>query len=203
MRRWVPDDPLPEPAVTVPGTPAALSLDDFLAWENAQPGRNEFHRGVVHAKADLRRVHGCVISNLVRALGDSLQGSPCQVFAHSMKLQIDADTIVYPDVFVTCDPADLRTEMIFRAPTLVVEMPGPSVPAGERSERRAIYRRVESLREWVLIDPESRSIECWRRHTEGDWQRVDLVDASELHFQSVDCRMPFADVFDGVEARVG
>lgn len=39
-----------------------------------------------------------------------------------MKVQIAADTILYPDVFVTCDKDDLATEMIFRSPRLVIEV---------------------------------------------------------------------------------
>ena len=51
-----------------------LTLDEFLVWENQQPDRNEFHRGEVFAMAGGRRTHGRVISNLVRRLGNQLDG---------------------------------------------------------------------------------------------------------------------------------
>ena len=88
---------------------AALSLDEFLDWENAQPTRNEFHRGVVLPTGDMTRREAVVGNNLARHLGSQLGTYPCQVFAYSMKVQIGHDTILYPDVSVTCDKADLRT----------------------------------------------------------------------------------------------
>jgi Uma2 family endonuclease len=106
-----------------------LSLDEFLAWENEQIERHEFHRGEVFAMVGARRVHACIVMNLARGLGNALAGTPCRVFAESAKVCPAEDTILYPDVFVTCDPADLRTEMIFSSPKLVIEVLSPSTQA--------------------------------------------------------------------------
>ena len=35
-----------------------LTLDEFLAWENDQPARDEFYRGAVFAMVGGRRTHG-------------------------------------------------------------------------------------------------------------------------------------------------
>ena len=111
-----------------------LSLQAYLDWENTQPEWHEFYRGEIFAMTSGRRSHGCVTANLVRHLGNQLAGTPCQVFSQSMKIQIAADTVLYPDIFVTCDRQDLQTEMIFRAPTLVLEVLSPSLHAGLRSQ---------------------------------------------------------------------
>jgi hypothetical protein len=37
-----------------------LTLDHFLAWENAQETRHEFYRGELFAMVGARRVHGLV-----------------------------------------------------------------------------------------------------------------------------------------------
>ena len=106
-----------------------LSLDDFLAWENQQVEKHEFHRGEVFAADDGRRTHGRVVLSLLRCVVEQLDGLPRQVFAQSMKVQIGADTIDYSDLFVTCDKVDLATEMIFRSPILVIEVLSPSTQA--------------------------------------------------------------------------
>lgn len=80
-----------------------LTLDAYLLWENEQPESHEFYRGEIFAMVGGRRVHGRVVCNLVRALGNALEGSRCQVFSESMKVQPAEDTILYPDLFVTCD----------------------------------------------------------------------------------------------------
>jgi Putative restriction endonuclease len=91
-----------------------MTLTAFLEWENAQVEKHEFFGGGVHAISDSRRVHGVVSLDLFALLRQQLRGTACRALASSMKLQVGQD-IFYPDVFVTCDAADLRTEQIFRA----------------------------------------------------------------------------------------
>ncbi|WP_284615626.1 Uma2 family endonuclease [Aquabacterium humicola] len=176
-----------------------LTLADFLAWENAQPEKHEFHRGDVFAMVGGRRSHGRVILNLARQLMNHLDGSPCQVFADSMKLQIADDTILYPDVFVTCDKADLATDQIFRAPSLVIEVLSPSTQAYDRSQKFALYRRVASLQEYVLVDPETRRVEAFRRTADNQWLFVDMSGDEAMRAVSIDCSVPLAEVFAGVD----
>jgi Uma2 family endonuclease len=177
-----------------------LTLNEFLEWENAQPERHEFHRGEVFAMVGGRRSHGRVVANLVRHLGNELDSSPCQVFSESMKVQVADDTILYPDVFVTCDKADLATEMIFRAPTLVIEVLSPSTQAYDRSQKFALYRRIAALQEYVLVDPDTRRIESFRCATDGGWTFHDMSDGAVLALPVIDCSVSLDDVFRGVDA---
>lgn len=176
-----------------------LTLPAYLDWENAQPEKHEFHRGEVFAMVGARRTHGCVVANLMRHLGNKLAGKPCRVFSDGMKVQIGDDTILYPDVFVTCDRNDLRTEMIFRAPTLVVEVLSPSTQAYDRSQKFALYRRLASLREYLLIDPETRRCELFRINADGLFVLHDMSDAEMLDLTSIACQVAIADVFDGMD----
>jgi Uma2 family endonuclease len=71
------------------------SLSQFMNWEAEQEGRHEFHRGEVFAMVGGRRGHSRIIANLVRHLGNHLDGTPCQVFSEGMKVQIGDDTVLY------------------------------------------------------------------------------------------------------------
>ena len=176
-----------------------LTLEDFLLWENEQPDRHEFYKGEVFAMVGGRRVHGCVVGNLSRALGNSLHGSSCRVFTEGMKVQPADDTILYPDVFVTCDAVDLRTDMIFKSPKLVIEVLSPSTQAYDRSQKFALYRHMPSLQEYVLVDPDTRRIEAFRIGADGLWVLHDMSERSVLALASVGCEISMSDVFDGIE----
>ncbi|MCZ2291680.1 MAG: Uma2 family endonuclease [Burkholderiales bacterium] len=180
-----------------------MNLADYLAWENQQPEKNEFYRGEIFAMVGARRAHGRVVLNLAHRLMQQLEGSPCQVFSEGMKLQIEDDAVFYPDLMVTCDKADLATEMIFRAPTLVVEVLSPSTQAFDRGLKFAAYRRLPSLREYILVDPDARSVEGFRRNDENLWVLHDMSDAPELELASLGCSVPLAQVFDGVDPPAG
>lgn len=176
-----------------------LTLEAFLAWENTQSGRHEFHAGEVFAMVGARRTHGVVVGNLMRHLGNALSGSPCRAFSEAMKLQVADDTILYPDVFVTCDKDDLATEQVFRAPSVVVEVLSSSTQAYDRSTKFAFYRRLASLREYVLVDPDTRRVESFRRGEGGVWTFHDMSDDAIVRIACLDVEVPIADVFDGVE----
>jgi Uma2 family endonuclease len=119
-------------------------------------------------------------------------------------VQVAEDTLLYPDVFVTCDPADLATEMIFRAPTLVIEVLSPSTQACDRSLKFALYRRLASLREYILVDPETRRVEAFRREMDAGsgadrWVLDDMSLTERLDAPSVGCSVTLAQVFAGLE----
>jgi len=191
---------MPPPEVTTMALAQQhLSLQDYLDWENQQPERHEYYRGEVFAMVGARRVHGRVVSNLNRRLAEQLDGTPCQVFPEGMKLQIADDAIFYPDLMVTCDAADLTTEMIFRAPTLLVEVLSPTTQAYDRGLKFAVYRRLPSLREYIVVDPEARRVEGFRRNEQGQWVLHDMSEGPALEAASIGCSVPLAQVFDGVD----
>ena len=175
-----------------------MTLEEFLAWEDLQPERHEFYNGEVFAMVAGRRIHERVIGNLSRRLGNHLEGSACQVFAAGMKLQLTDDTVLYPDVLVTCDPADLRADLAMRSPTLVIEVLSPSTQAYDRSQKFALYRQLASLKEYILIDPETLRVEGFRREADDRWLLVDMSQNAVMDCASVGCTVPLAQVFEGV-----
>lgn len=185
-----------ENAMSVPRE--QLSLAAFLEWENAQETRNEFHRGEVFAMVGARRAHGLVVSNLARHLGNALDGSPCQLFQEGMKLAVTDDTILCPDIFVTCDEADLRTDMIFRSPTLAIEVLFPTTEAYERSHKFALYRRLASLKEYVLVNPESKRVEAFVRGADGLFVLHDMSENVAVLFRSLGVSVAPVAIFDGL-----
>jgi Uma2 family endonuclease len=148
-------------------------------------------------------VHGLVVGNLAAELKLRLKGSACRAFTGGMQLQTASDALFYPDVFVTCDPQDLKTDMVFRQPTLVVEVLSDSPQAFDRGLKFAAYRQIGSLREYLLVDPDSRSVEVFRRNERGNFELVDQTGAADLVLESVGLRLPMDEVFDGVSDDTG
>lgn len=177
-----------------------LTLADYLPWENAQETRHEFYRGEVFAMVGARRVHGLVAGNLFASFKLHLKGSPCRAFIESMKVQVASDAIFYPDVFITCDTADLKTDMVFRHPSLIAEVLSDSTQAYDRGLKFAAYRQLESLKEYVLIDPDTRRVEVYRRNERLNFELHDQTGHAELVLESVGARLAMEELFDGVEA---
>ncbi len=178
------------------------TLAEFLAWEETQPERHEFLRGQVFAMVGARRVHGIVSLNIAAGLKALLRGSRCQVFTASMKLQVAVDVLFYPDVFVTCDPADLRTDALFRAPTVVVEVLAERTQSFDRGQKFTWYRRLQSLQEYLLVDPDSRELQLFRRGADGLFTLHDLTGMPQVALASIGCSLPADEIFDGLDPLV-
>ena len=128
-------------------TVAALSREDFIAWENTQPDKHEFVAGEVFAMVDARRVHVSIAGNCFARLKEHLRGGPCRAFMADMKLEVTAaDAVFYPDVLVTGHAEDLKAETTMHQPTVIIEVLSESTAAYDRGDKFASYRLIESLR---------------------------------------------------------
>jgi Uma2 family endonuclease len=180
--------------------PPKMTFAEFIAWENAQPERHEFYRGETFAMVGGSARHNRVILNLASRIGDHLTGTPCQVFAESMKVQLADDGILYPDVMVTCGKADAGDEQTITDPKLVIEVLSPSTKGYDKRDKFILYRSLASLREYALIDPAERRVEVFTLAEAGAWLLTDQTKAATLTLGSIDFKLPMELLFRGVES---
>lgn len=175
-----------------------LSAEDYLAFEHASDVKHEYVAGHVFAMVGARDAHNTVALNIASRLKERLRGGPCRVFISDMKLRVEAaDAFYYPDVFVSCDPRD--SEPYFkRFPCLVVEVLSPTTEAVDKREKLRHYRMLDTLREYVLVSPELKTVEICRREPTGEWTTYSLGADDPVDFTSVTVRLSFEEVFEGV-----
>ncbi|MBS0510605.1 MAG: Uma2 family endonuclease [Proteobacteria bacterium] len=184
---------LPQP--TPPFTAA-----DYLRWEAEQPNKHEYVHGDTFAMGATSRRHMTISGNVFAAMDTALEGTPCRTYMADMKLQAAADdAYFYPDVLVTCDPDDHKADQFMRWPTLVVEVLSPATAAYDRGDKFAAYRRIASLKEFVLIDPDQRRIEHYRRTQADRWELEEIVPEQPLHLPSLEVSLPWTRVFRNVD----
>lgn len=172
----------------------------YLDWEAQQAEKHEYLDGEVFAMAGASDAHVTVAGNLFMALRTHLRGGPCSVFISDMKLHVQADNaFFYPDVFVTCAESDRAQSLAKSAPTLVAEVLSPATSAYDRGAKFAAYRKLPSLREYVLIDPERLSVDLFRRDDAQDrWVLHPFEAQDTVEFASVGLTLPMASVYEDV-----
>ena len=143
---------------------------DYLAWEPAQLERHEFLDGDVFAMAGAEDRHVTVAGNLYIALRQHLGGSPCRTYMSDMRLHVAAaNSYFYPDVLVTCSALDLASAMVKTEPKLIAEVLSPGTAAYDRGVKFSHYRSLASLEEYLLVDLDTRSSDCYRKGADGLW----------------------------------
>ena len=175
-----------------------MTLAEFLDWEPSRPERFEFRRGHVFRVGDVSARHNRMAMNLAGRIDQHLDGTVCQIFATSMKVHAD-ESVLYPDVLVTCGKTTAGDEQLVNDPKLVIEIWPPN-KVGDRHDRFNAYRSLASLREYALIDPVDRRIEVFTKVETGAWAHVDQTRDGALTLRSIDLSMPLEAVFKGVAA---
>lgn len=176
-----------------------FSAEDFLAWEATQEIKHEFADGIAYAMAGAGESHVLVSLNVATLLRAHLRGTPCRTFISDMKLKVEAaDAFFYPDVFVTCTPEDAARKDYKTSPILVIEVLSPSTAAYDRGQKFATYRRLPSLQEYVLIDPERYSVDVFRKDATGHWVLYPFGLGEEVELASVGLKVPIAQLYEDV-----
>jgi Uma2 family endonuclease len=176
-----------------------MTAAEFLAWEETQAIKHEFVNGEVFAMPGAVKAHVRLTLNVAMSLIQHLRGSPYRTFAADTKLRVEtADSYFYPDVLVTCSAADAADPAIVREPVLLVEVLSPSTAAYDRGDKFAAYRLLPSLREYVLIDPQSRRCDVFRLRDDGLWVLHPFDAGQDLHLASCDLVVLNADLWDEV-----
>lgn len=117
-----------------------------------------------------------------------------------MKVQVEDEAILYPDVFVTCNTRFSANDMVFTEPVVIIEVLSPSTQSYDRSQKFAMYRRLSSLREYVLIDPDTRRVDVFRPQADGSCFYVDMTEVQKLTLQSIDFELPLSLLFKGMDS---
>ena len=173
-----------------------FSAADYLQWEATQPDRHEFIDGEVFAMAGAEDRHVTVGGNLYMALRQHLSGSPCRTFMSDMKLHVAAaNQYFYPDVMVTCSEQDKTTPLVKSEPKLLVEVLSPSTAAYDRGLKFSCYRALPSLREYALIDLDSRTTDCYRKGDDGLWVLHPFASGETVELASVALTVSAAALF--------
>lgn len=184
----------------LPALETTLSPAEYLAWEAQQSDKHEYLNGEVFAMGGAARRHGTVACNLLVELDARLENTPYRIFMADMKIEVaTASAFFYPDVLVTCDPADLRAEQVMRHPVLILEVLSPSTAAFDRGEKFRAYRQLDSLREYVLLDPDHRSAEVFRRQPDNRWLLTDIQPETPLILDSLAVEIPWGQVFRNLD----
>ena len=183
-------------AATLKITPA-----EYLTAEITAPTRSEYVQGEVYAMAGASDGHVTVTGNLFALLKPQLRGSGCKTYISDMKLRIGTDdAYYYPDLMVSCDPADHQRNYVKQTPTLIVEVLSPSTEAYDRGGKFAFYRQLTSLQEYVLIDPRTYRVDVFRRTPQNRWELFNFEGKdTEVEFASLNFRCTMSDIYEDVD----
>jgi Uma2 family endonuclease len=144
--------------------PCQMSVEAYLDWEPQQEIRYEYINGEVYAMTGGTIPHNDIAINLLSAVLPQIRAQGCRVNMADVKLQVDASGLYYyPDLIVSCDSRDLNAHKFIQFPKLIVEVLSPGTAEKDRGDKFRDYQCIPSLQEYLLINSDKISAECYKR----------------------------------------
>jgi len=180
-----------------PAQPIFRSVDEFLAWENAQAERYEFVGGVITMLAGGTENHDLIGVNATSLLHQRLQGSPCRAHGSNLKVRSPAGAIMYPDAFVRCGPT-VGGRTVVEDPVLVVEVLSPRTQQADLTRKRWAYQAIDTLQAILFVAADEARVELAVRGVDGTWLSRLIVGLDQLvPLEALGVELPLADLFAG------
>ncbi len=81
-------------------------------------------------------------------------------------------------------------------PLVIVEVLSGTTEAHDRGAKFALYQRIESLQEYLLISQDKARVERYVRQPRGQWlySRTDGLEG-KMFLDALGCRLPLAEVY--------
>lgn len=179
------------------------TVDEYFALETASAVRHEYYRGHVIAMAGGSFFHGVIIGNVTRELGNRLLEGPCRVIPTEVRLAAEFDAhYTYPDVQVVCGKPvyQIGRPHTITNPVVLVEVLSPSTERADRGRKFADYRKLTSLREYMMVSQFEPKVELFRRGADGVWILLEFSGLDALvSLESLGIAVPLAEIYRKIE----
>jgi Uma2 family endonuclease len=180
-----------------------LTAEEYLAIERRSETKHEFYRGEMFAMSGASRKHNLITFNLAGIFHSQIKDRDCDAYISDMRVQVaSTSSYVYPDAVVTCEHPQFEDGHLdtLLNPMLVVEVLSETTENYDRGKKFERYRKIGSLREYLLISQDRAHIEHFVRHDDGNWLMSDVSGLGAIvELSSVKCELALADIYAKVE----
>ncbi|MEM6801710.1 MAG: Uma2 family endonuclease [Bacteroidota bacterium] len=172
------------------------TYEAYLAVEAESELKYEFHDGMITAMAGGTPEHGIIASNFIQSLP---KFDSCTIFSSDVKIHIQSSNrTFYPDASIVCGDYQ-RSEKDKNAlvnPILILEVLSESTAAFDRGAKFSNYRKISSLREYVLISQDEAMVDTYFRTESGLWEIKTILGLeTEVELKSVNCKISMRDIY--------
>jgi Uma2 family endonuclease len=179
-----------------------ITPQEYLALEREAETKSEYYAGEVFALAGASPRHNLIAGNVLAALHAQLKGRDCTVYPSDLRVKVpDIPYYTYPDVSVVCGDWQLEDENQDNLlnPIVLVEVLSASTQRRDRGSKFESYRRIESLREYVLVAQERQRVEQYTKQPDGSWIFSETSsEVGVVKLTSIGCELAFTDIYEKV-----
>lgn len=175
--------------------------EEYLAIERVAEERHEYYKGEIFAMSGASLKHNKIENNLRGFLFNHLNGKGCEAYGANLRVNIPTSSLyTYPDILIVCDEPKFTDEEFdtLTNPAIIIEILSPSTANYDRGAKFDLYREIESLKEYILIDSTRIHFVHYNRNVDNTWTLYETKNTQDDFFaSSIDFKVPLAEVYAG------
>jgi Uma2 family endonuclease len=179
------------------------SEEDYLFLERAAKTKSEFYRGEIFAMSGASFQHNQIASNIGGEIRNLLKGKRYNIYGSDLRVHTQLNSFyTYPDATVICgDPTFIDREFdTVINPTVLFEILSPSTAEYDRTIKFDFYKKIPSLKEYVLIDSQSILVQLYTKQVDKNWLITELKEIdTKLHLTSIEISISLKEIYSDVK----
>jgi len=179
-----------------------ISQEEYLERERAATEKHEYYEGEIYAMSGASLKHNRVFTNLFTDIGYRLKGKNCLPYGSDLRIHIPKNTLyTYPDISIICGEPKLTDDKFDTAtnPSVIIELLSQSTRNYDRLEKFSLYRDIDTLQEYILVDTQKIHIEKYIRNADNTWQLTDYNSMEgTLMISTVNISISVEEVYQGL-----
>jgi Uma2 family endonuclease len=176
-----------------------LSPEEYLTQEEKNLVKHEYINGEIYEIPGASSAHVTIAGNMFFVLKNHLRESDCRVYIADMKVRIDSvNVFYYPDVIVTCSQEDRTFDYYKKSPQIIIEVLSNSTESFDRGDKFADYRKIESLKEYVLISQTKKRIDLFTKQDNNSWQLTSFYEGENLTLNCINFTCAVSSLYEDI-----
>lgn len=177
--------------------------EEYLKMEGRSEIRHEFVNGEILNMAGATTQHNEIVGNIYMAIRQRTANKPCHSFQTDVRVQIKkANAYTYPDVMIVCGKVEYEAarQDVITNPIVIFEVLSDSTREYDHTRKFQMYRKLPSLQEYVMVEQNQVSVECFRRIESGLWVFEGYESLKDtLRVKAIEIGIPLATIYENVE----
>ncbi|HEX8278096.1 MAG TPA: Uma2 family endonuclease [Segetibacter sp.] len=180
-----------------------LTEAEYLAFERESQERHEFYKGEIFLMSGASFKHNIIEDNIRGTLHSFLKGKKCRSFGSNLQIHIPQNSLyTYPDVLIVCEEpkfVDGEFDTLLN-PAVIIEILSASTANYDRGAKFDLYREIESLQEYILLDSSTTHFVHYTKNPDSTWTLSESKNTADPFFiTTIQLQMPLSEVYIGTE----
>lgn len=176
-----------------------FTVEEYLEFERNSSEKHEYYQGEIFDMSGASFVHNKIFANFFGELSSKLKGKTCQPFGSDLRTSVQVGNLfAYPDISVICGNPDFTDDKFdtVKNPTVIIEILSPSTRNYDLGGKFLLYKQIETLKEYILIDSEAIKVIKYSKNDDNSWLMIEMNSLNEnLKLNSVKVELKLEDIY--------